>query len=239
MTYRVVAWNCADNFGRKASRLKEISADIAIVPEVIQRDEAALGEYYTKIWHGEPGRRGLLLAARRPWSLSIREVAPLKHMVLVNATSADMDVLIAGVWAMPSANGYVGSVVAGLDALLPLTTGHPNVIVSGDFNASPVFDATSPATRRFGLISERLEEAGLRSIWHQTRKEIFGKESAPTYFHQWNRNQPFHIDFMFASPELRKRLTSFSIGGYDDWRPEGSDHMPLIADFAVPQGRSE
>jgi exonuclease III len=239
MTYRVVAWNCADNFGRKTHRLTSINADIAIVPEVTQRDQDALGENYTKIWHGEPGKRGILVAARRPWSLSVREVAPLKHMVLLNATSADLEVLIVGVWAMPSAGRYVGSVIAGLDSLLPLTTGHPNVLVTGDFNASPVFDATIPLSRHFRLISERLEAAGLQSIWHQTRKEIFGKESVPTYFHQWKREQPFHIDFMFASSELRRRLTSFSIGSFDDWRPKGSDHMPLIADFECPKGDSE
>lgn len=232
MPTRIVSWNCADWLGRKSERVLAIQPHIAIIPEVRAAHAGALGESYATVWDGDPGQRGLLIAASANWSLEVIHRASARHSMLVKASSGSEVLFIVGIWSMPKPHGYVGSVVRGLDELPPFASG-AKVIVAGDFNASPVFDRNHPSTGHFSQIAERLRGRGLESLWHTLEGETFGEERRPTYFHQWKREQPFHIDFMFASSSLRERLTTFELGAYDDWCPSASDHMPLIASFEL------
>jgi endonuclease/exonuclease/phosphatase family metal-dependent hydrolase len=120
--------------------------------------------------------------------------------------------------------------MAGLDQLLSKVS-EKNIIVAGDFNASAAFDPHQSSSYQFEQITRRLREKGLHSLWHTKEAQEFGGESAATYYHQWKREQPFHIDFMFASEALVRRLKHFSIGDFDTWCSGHSDHVPLIADF--------
>lgn len=230
MTFRIVAWNCAGNFARNAAQLAALNADICIVPEALEPHAKALGERYATHWYGEPGQRGLLIAVNDGWRFDVVATASQRHMILLNVRRDDIALSVIGVWAMRGPRGYAGAVIAGLDELLPLVDGSANVFVAGDYNASIAFDATSPPALRFVEISSRLHAAGLSSLYHDRSGEAFGAETQASYFHQWKREQPFHIDFAFASRPLASRCRAFEIGGFDPWC-SSSDHMPLIADF--------
>ncbi|MDX2274223.1 MAG: hypothetical protein NW206_02135 [Hyphomonadaceae bacterium] len=226
--FRIVAWNCAGKFAHNADKLAALDADICIVPEVLEPQSTMLGDRYAGHWDGEKGKRGLLIAAKKDWRLDLVKTVQRRHMVLLAAHRGGVSVSVIGVWAMRGPQGYVGEVIEGLDTLLPLVEGVPNVFVAGDFNASPAFDATVPI--QFAEISRRLQKCGLTSLWHERSGETFGQETSPTYHHQWKLNQPFHIDFAFVSKGLAERCRGFEIGKFDNWN-SASDHMPLIADF--------
>lgn len=230
MSFRIVAWSCAGKFSRNAAALAALDADICIAPEALEAHATALGDAYSVHWHGDEGQRGLLIAAKRDWRIDVVQAAPQRHMILTTLTGPEASLSVVGVWAMRGLKGYAGAVIDGLDTVLPLTAASPNVFVAGDFNASPVFDASSPPALRFAEISGRLQDAGLVSLWHDRAGEAFGTESCATYHHQWKREQPFHIDFAFASKALATRCRHFEIGKFDPWC-QSSDHMPLIADF--------
>lgn len=226
----MVAWNCAGKFVRNAAALAALDADICIVPEVLEGHTDALGDAYSIQWHGDKDQRGLLIAAKRDWRIDAVQSASQRHMILTTLNGPSTSLAVIGVWAMRGPRGYVGSVIDGLDTLLPLIAASPNVFVAGDFNASSVFDASSPPALRFAEIARRLQDAGLVSLWHDRAGETFGAESCATYHHQWKQEQPFHIDFAFASKALAARCRYFEIGKFDPWC-QSSDHMPLIADF--------
>jgi exonuclease III len=230
MSCRIVAWNCAGKFSRNAAALAALNADICIVPEALEKHADALGDAYSVHWNGDEGQRGLLIAAKRDWRIEVVRAASQRHMLLTTLHEPSTSLSVIGVWAMRGPKGYAGAVIDGLDRLLPPVAASPNVFVAGDFNASPVFDASSPPALRFAEISGRLQDAGLVSLWHDRTGEAFGAESCATYHHQWEREQPFHIDFAFASNALAARCRHFEIGKFDPWC-QSSDHMPLIADF--------
>ena len=230
MVLRVVSWNCADHFSKKAQALLDLNPSFAIVPEVREHHAGQLGDAYATLWDGEPGNRGLLVAASEPWRLRIIKRATARHMVLTQAELGEQKVTLIGVWSMPGPGKYVGTVLSGLDELIG-DAGEENVIVAGDFNASARFDSQNAARHSFDHIAQRLHAKGLHSLWHIKEGQVFGQETVPTYYHQWKREQPFHIDFMFASDNLVKRLKSFSIGDFDVWCQNHSDHAPLIAEF--------
>lgn len=228
--FRIVAWNCAGKFAHNADKLAALDADICIVPEVLEPQSTMLGDRYAGHWDGEKGKRGLLIAAKKGWRLDLVKAVQRRHMVLLVAHRGDVSVSVIGVWAMRGLDGYTGAVRDGLDVMLPLVAGSENIFCAGDFNASSVFDAELPAAQRFGEISDRMEAAGLTSLWHERSGETFGQETSPTYHHQWKLNQPFHIDFAFVSKGLAERCRGFEIGKFGNWH-SASDHMPLIADF--------
>jgi len=228
MTMTVVAWNCAGGFERKAPRIADLPADIAVVCEIEQDHMNALGAGWDVIWTGAPGEKGLLLAARAPWTISKVADAPCRHVTLATAALGARKIAVVGVWAMrDDRRDYAQSVCDGLDHVLKDFDSETPLLVAGDFNASPVFDTRST---QFSAITSRLEARGLSSLWHATRHEAFGAETCATYFHRRKREEPFHIDYMCVSQSLLAALDTFEIGGADDWI-ETSDHMPLIGRF--------
>jgi len=75
-----------------------------------------------------------------------------------------------------------------------------------------------------------LKEYGYESIYHYTFNEKIGEESIKT-FHRHDGD--FHIDYLFAKPEL---ITSFEIGSKEKYVDSGedySDHVPLIFEIDI------
>ena len=244
MPLRVVTWNCGGGFaklGEKARRMQDLGADILVIQEVLENYRDALGPPYESVWEGEAGQKGMLVAAKPPWRLEcVHRSTPALHLLLVEArTEAEAErISIICVWALkdPTRKNpeYVHILRDGLDQLLPLAR-TANMIVTGDFNASPKIDPKLSSKAHFGWIAARLHANGLRSLWHEKHGEEFGRELSPTHYHGWRQERPFHIDYMFASRSLKERLRSLTIGSFEEWciAGRGSDHMPLIADFAA------
>jgi len=228
---RLISWNCAGGFARKAHKVASLAPDVAVLAEVRKVDQFALGEEYQAVWFGDEGAKGVLVAARKPWALTCVAEADARHAIAFEASLREHSIGLIAVWSMPIGGNYVEAACAGLEAVLPAIGPFDRHIVAGDFNASVAFDTGRGPDRRFSRITSCMSARDLESLWHTSRKEAFGEETRPTYFHQWKREQPFHIDYMFACPSLRNQLRDLSIGEYDAWRTDGSDHMPLIADF--------
>jgi endonuclease/exonuclease/phosphatase family metal-dependent hydrolase len=108
---------------------------------------------------------------------------------------------------------------------------HGSVVMAGDFNSHWKWDI--PPTNDFASLVATLSEHGLGSAYHLYHNEIGGSETRPTYHHQWNIAQPFHIDYIFIPAEWRTRLRYFEVGKPDHWLDlRLSDHCPLIADIS-------
>lgn len=226
-----VTWNCADHFERKAEKLLALRPDIIVVSEVRKEHVVSMGEDYASLWFGEEGQRGILFAAKNPLIVRSRHQAADSHCVLVDVEFPSETLNLVGVWSVRKQKSYVQTVCDGLAEILPRLNPENQTIVAGDFNASSVFDNGGSASESFSKVDDVLTSVGLQSLWHTHASEKFGEETQPTYFHQWNRDRPFHIDYVYVSDGMRARLEGLEIGTFDKWRPDGSDHMPIICSF--------
>lgn len=94
----------------------------------------------------------------------------------------------------------------------------------GDFNINPRVSGQEKKDAFYNT----LNCYGYESLYHKEYEEKLGEESTTTYFHTFDKNKQFHIDYVFSTPNLVKNL---EIGTYEDYvAPEHrcSDHVPLI-----------
>ena len=103
------------------------------------------------------------------------------------------------------------------------------MVAAGDFNSSPGVSGQERESPRF--MERMLDEIELVSAYHHFTREAHGKETAATYYHQWNQFRPFHIDYCFIPSTWADRVARVEVGSFADW-PQ-SDHRPLTVDFDV------
>lgn len=112
--------------------------------------------------------------------------------------------------------------------------GH-SLIIAGDFNWNINMDKNLNSTSRktFSDVSNLLKQYNIHSMYHVYNDLDFGVESDPTLFLNYDEQKSYHIDYIFASADMKDQMRSFSVGKYADWRsdPCKSDHMPLMVEF--------
>jgi exodeoxyribonuclease-3 len=217
-------------FARKGAWLAELAPDIAIISEVTRDAFNAVADA-NGAWTGRDGVKGLAIFGRNGWCIETIHVARYRHVLAVTATRGDDGFTIIGVWSSPLKGDYVTPIARGLAELSKYLTGA--ILIAGDFNANPIWDGRRPPSRQFASIVRDLAARGIASIWHDQNREEHGAEGSHTYFHQLNEQQPFHIDYVFASEGLRRRVKAIQIGSYADWvATRRSDHVPVAVDFA-------
>ncbi|MFN3314225.1 MAG: endonuclease/exonuclease/phosphatase family protein [Hyphomonas sp.] len=232
---KLVAWNCAGGFQAKRAALDRLAPDLAVVCEVHARTLADIADTEA-LWTGDsPDAKGLALLGFGGWKLTQRYVGPLPNVIAAHARRGNEEVLLVGVWTVPSNRSYTLPLAAmcadeAFHALLEEWRGWP-VIVAGDFNASDVFSKSRPL---FSEVRGALEALGLRSLWHARSGDGFGAETQATFYFHWHETKPFHIDYMFVSGPCLEACRSFEIGTFGEWTlPKVSDHVPLIAEFSL------
>jgi endonuclease/exonuclease/phosphatase family metal-dependent hydrolase len=102
------------------------------------------------------------------------------------------------------------------------------IIIAGDFNSSALWDASHVGNSHSDVVME-LKKMGIRSLYHEYRKEKQGEELLMTH---WNRRRSYHIDYIFADKQFFKSVTGIHIGKRSVWK-DRSDHVPLIADLKI------
>jgi endonuclease/exonuclease/phosphatase family metal-dependent hydrolase len=222
----VLAWNCADQFQRKAHLVRHKNPDLLVLPEVQRRDRDALGAGYNTVFIGPETGRGLLVAAREPGSLTLRKTAALPHAARLTWLLNGQSLGFVALWAKPERGSYIRFLCETIKELSDVDDKSLSLVL-GDFNASKAFDRHRTGRNCFERVAEALQIRGLRSIWHQRMGEPFGEESKATYFHQWKTNQSFHIDYVFGSSSIRRRVVEMTIEEPTSWL-KVSDHVPLF-----------
>ena len=131
---------------------------------------------------------------------------------------------LLAVWAMPE---YVEMIHDFYNANKGLFD--KNLIICGDLNSSILFDERGEHKgKNFGMLIDKLDGHGLVPVYHYINEdEIPGHESKPTHYWQYNLNQPFHLDHVFANPDI---VDDLDIIENEKWL-KLSDHLPLVFDF--------
>jgi exodeoxyribonuclease III len=119
---------------------------------------------------------------------------------------------------------------------------HPKVLVVGDFNVAPDDrDVHNPEAWRGKIMCSPGERAALASLCELGLRDTFRLFAQPERIFSWwdyragafRRNQGLRIDLVLASDALSQTCSGCRI----DKEPRGwerpSDHVPVIAEFAV------
>ncbi len=128
---------------------------------------------------------------------------------------------IDGVWKPKSDKQYFKRIEDYLERYHDEFVNSDNMIICGDFNLDMALDKPKGKDK----FIQTLKDYGYESIYHKEKDEKFGEESVKTHH---RKNGDFHIDYLFAKPEL---ITSFELGSrekYVDCGDDYSDHVPLI-----------
>jgi exodeoxyribonuclease III len=235
---RLVVWNCADGFARKASVLEALQADLAIVPEC-RRAALAKTEIDERriCWVGPEKGRGLAIISGEEWtleavSLDFRDQWFLP--VIVRRGSFELRVL--GIWVKPYED-YIAPTLRTLEKCKAFLSNNP-AIVAGDFNQNTIWDKAT-SKRRFADVIAKLADLNLVSAWHAFHAETHGQESKPTLYFRRSIKETFHIDYAFLPNEETWKVSRVEIGSYEDWVLTGySDHVPLIVETLIPVTRN-
>jgi endonuclease/exonuclease/phosphatase family metal-dependent hydrolase len=103
-------------------------------------------------------------------------------------------------------------------------------IILGDFNSNVRWDKHDAWWRHTEVVEE-LSQLKIESLYHHQFNEAQGDESEPTFFHQYNLNKAYHIDYVFM-PRRLLHNAKLEIGDTNS-SIQFSDHRPLIIDLVL------
>ena len=228
---------------------------LALQETKIQNDEFpadAFGQYgYVATFSGQSSYNGVAILSR----VSLDDIAYDLGGGYVDEQKRVLGATVGGVrlWSLYVPNGqsvdsdkyrYKLEWLAALRALLAAELArHPRLLVVGDFNVAPDDrDVHNPDAWRGKIMCSPAERAALTSLCELGFRDTFRLFEQPEKVFSWwdyragafRRNQGLRIDLVLASNPLSQTCAGCRI----DKEPRGwdrpSDHVPVIAEFAVP-----
>ena len=88
-------------------------------------------------------------------------------------------------------------------------------VLGGDFNSNACWDNERRDWNHSTMSVAELRSRGLTSVYHTVRKQEHGKETAPTFHLQKNKEKDFHIDYVFAPDAWQQRL-QMTVGNFSE-----------------------
>lgn len=209
---RLVSWNCAGGYGKKAERILALEPDLLVIQEITEND-ADVVEARSAHWVGLPRHKGMAVfgfddvpCELVPWpSNDLRWYLPVRWNGLG----------ILAIWAhiITSPRRYVRVMHEALDVYGSFLTAGPGIII-GDLNSNTVL-VHKPWGRSHTDLVTRLNDLGFASVYHVRHNEAPGSELTPTFFLYRHLDTPYHFDFVFAANALSERA-HLSIGAVED-----------------------
>lgn len=234
---KIVTWNCNGALRRKFNLIDELDADIYVIQECENPLETGNSNYIewakNHLWIGDSKNKGLGVFAKNGVKLTPLnwtnqyEGNSVKHFLPCYVNS---EFELIAVWTHYNKSptyGYIGQFWKYFQ-LHKLKFN--NSLIIGDFNSNSIWDKPKRAWNHSEVVKE-LEKLNITSFYHSLGQESQGNELQPTFFLQKNLDKPYHIDYIFGSPEFRKKLEKIELGKVEDWI-KYSDHLPMICEFS-------
>ena len=230
---RLITWNCrSGSIGRRLSELAEFNADLIFLQECGPPDDQAAASVVRS--HTINGRKHVALMARPP----CRCVPSATTMgggraAIAARVVAPIDFRVAGIWAQGPR--YVDDVLLTLRAEKEAISRQPTVVL-GDLNSGARLGRRASPTRHHARVLDVCRELGLVSAYHAFHRVAAGAEAHATYFHQFKRGRPWHIDFCFVPQAWMPGLVNVAVIDGRRWARR-SDHRPLVVEIDTERCR--
>jgi len=234
---RILVWNINMAAHKKISLLRQLTPDIAIVPECAAPEVVVSkcpGFTFTDAqWHERSRHKGLGVFSFGNFRLTRSPDFDPRFAVFmpIEVTGGKRFNLLAA-WVC---NFRAGSGVTMLDALrfYRRFLEAADSVVAGDFNNSVFWDRPGKPTN-FLAIAEALTDLGLSSAYHAVTGESFAKERHPTLWFLKRPHQGYHIDYCFLPRSWLSSPVSVWVGQAGQWLAH-SDHAPLVVSTGEAQ----
>ena len=106
-----------------------------------------------------------------------------------------------------------------------------DAVIAGDLNSNAQWDGSRPLGNHSHVVGV-LSELGIRSAYHEFRREEHGQESQPTFFMYRKTEMTFHLDYCFVPKDWVPHVREVAVAPFGgDW---GSDHRPVLVDLMLP-----
>jgi exodeoxyribonuclease-3 len=142
---------------------------------------------------------------------------------------------LLAVWALNYRGPAAVTTLEVLAHYRPFLSSHAG-IVAGDFNSNVIWDKPGKPNG-FAAVDASLRELGLASAYHTATGSPLGKEPRGTLYFLKRVEQPYHIDYIYL-PQPAAGTAQVTLGQPADWLAL-SDHVPLIAEFAIASGAGQ
>lgn len=221
---KIVTYNISLSTQEKIETVLAYDADLFILPEMACPSRVTLPEGYRMEWTGDLPNKGLGVI----WKTSLKVEVPswfnptLQYFLPLMVDGQ----LIIAAWPTTTEQNkpmrYPQIALSAIQEYTPYIKQYPTLI-TGDMNC---YKGQSGETKQYSIqaIFDTLADMGLTSAYHQLTGEVLGKETVPTYYHQFKEAQPFFIDYTFSSIPLK----SYRLG---EWDRNSSDHTPQFIEI--------
>jgi exodeoxyribonuclease-3 len=230
---KLVTWNCLGALHEKHWRLLTLGADVMVIQECTQPslEQVNCSEGWSFAWFGSaPHKKALGVLVKPPWIIRAKRALRPKWAGKV-AIDGPASIQLFPVWAhhdKSSGIAYIEQVHLLLDSI-ERSSLSPYTIVAGDFNSNSYWDREYRLKSHTAAVS-RFRKLGLESAYHEFFGDTQGAKRHPTLWFRKNRNNPYHVDYVFMSRPLLSKLKTVVVGHCDDWL-SSSDHAPVLVEL--------
>ncbi len=233
---KIITWNCSGALRNKYENLSIFSADIYVIQECEDPSRANNKAYsqwrQNYLWIGDNKNKGVGIFAKDDidltpldWSNQYKD-HKVKYFL---PCKINQEFILLAVWAHHNNSptfGYIGQFWKYLQVNKFRLE---NIIILGDLNSNKIWDKWDRWWNHSN-VTEQLSQIGIESLYHHFHQEFQGEETRPTFFLQRNQKKTYHIDYVFASNNLKESLEKIEIGKVEKWLTI-SDHLPIISYF--------
>lgn len=214
---KIVSYNINTCYQKKIDELFKMNADVYVVPEIAKEDKIKLLEGFEMKWTGDEklSSKGLGVI----WKKGRGVVPDWYEKTFHYAIPVFVDgILILGIWPTKLDKKETYTQIA-KDILVHYSEKikENKTIITGDFN---LYYKKEKKNKDADLqpINELLNSLGLTSVYHKERKIEVGQETDATYYHHFNKELPFFLDYTYSNIPVKDYKLL-------DWNKGMSDHV--------------
>ena len=228
---KILTWNCNGAFRKKIDLISEIQADIYIIQEC-ENPEQAKGAYQTwlpnMLWKGNNKNKGLAVFAQQNYQLEQLNWED-SGLELFLPLKINQQFQLLAVWTK-QANSPTFQYIGQLWKYLQLHQQNLETlpaIICGDFNSNACWDVWDRWWNHSDVVNQ-LKEMNIHSLYHEISGEAQGQESLSTFYLHRNLHKNYHIDYVFSHQQLfQLDNSSYTVFEAQTWL-QYSDHLPIL-----------
>jgi endonuclease/exonuclease/phosphatase family metal-dependent hydrolase len=220
---RLATWNSQTGVAPNWDSIVGLNADVLSVQESEPDAKAYVEahEGWTCEWQVGRYRKGVAVLARDPYKIEQTERSEPCSLSTLIRGPGDSRFRFVGFWAMTPKGIDDSYPRQATDLIMSIPRDDVPSVIAGDFNAS---SRNAHHLTNVAALSSR----SMVSAYHAFHRiEHTDAWDDPTSYHDWNKDRPFHMDYVFIPSEWA--IEAVEVGTFDKFAAARlSDHVPVI-----------